>query len=97
MQVKMGDFLTAVLAAIDDTAKAAFVNTQLSRDLGCRQQQTTQYLLIFRTGIRDFRDDPLGHNQHMNGRCRMNIPEGAIIIVVIYYISGDLARYYSGK
>ena len=88
VDVQVPDRLRAVAAAVGDHAEAAFVDALLLRDGsdGVRQRGCG-----FGVALQDVREVLLRHDQHVDRRLGIDVPEGIDPVVFIYLCAGNVA------
>ena len=93
VQVKVGDFLAAVWAVVDDGAEAGLGKAFLLGDLLRGQYEVTKGGLIFRSRLSDAWDGLLGNQQQVSGSLRIDVTEAEAEIVFV----DDVRRDFPGN
>jgi len=77
------DGLTAIDAGIDNKAVAILIDSILLGDLAGHGEKVTGKSFVCRSQLIQRIDVPVGDNQDVGGRHRMDVPEGGYLVVLV--------------
>ena len=84
--------LPSVLTVIDDQAIARIRDAEFAPESCGDDEKVPEHLLMCRFDVGNARDRVDGHDEHMNGRLRLNIAECDAEFIPIDDVGRDFAR-----
>ena len=83
------DSLATMLAVVHNKTEAAFLYTELCRDLVCCHDELPEKSFVLRFCCRDTRDAPLRDDENVDRRLRADVVEGKHIVVLVHLVAWD--------